>query len=372
MRRSPVILWLHIAGDLWKLVLLTTAVLAAVIAFALAIKPLADGKLGPADALRFMVLAAVPALQHVLPFAACFGATLAYHRLASDNELTACHAAGIGHRRLLVPALVSGVVLAGVLLGLSNYVIPRFFRSMAELVSRDVTRLIVASIERGEALRLSDDLFIYADKVVERGPDPDPAEGVYQRLYLQGLLVVKLDREGNVEAQASAQSAFVWLRRAGGGAGERSMTQVILKPNQFVGVLPGARTMGADAVSSFSVPDSFQDNVKFLTFAELRALRGRPETIDSVERLRTALAVALGQRELADAVKAGLQARGSVEFVDPFEQTVVLRAGDLRPTRRDGRREPSLFSIVPPERGGLGAGAAADGQQRVPASADGV
>lgn len=350
-RRPPLILWLHVAGDLWKLVLLTTAVLATVIAFALAIKPLADGKLGPADALTFMSLAWVPALQYVLPFAACFGATLAYHRMATDNELTACHAAGVGHRTLLVPAAVSGLILGALLLVLSNYAIPRFFRSMAELVGQDVTRVLISSIERGEAVQIGDGMYIYADKVWAQGPDPDDPS-VYQRLYLQGLMVVRMERDGTLGAQASARTAFVWLRRAGGSADEKSMTQVILKPNDFVGVLPGARTMGSDAVTRFDVPDSFSDNVKFLTFAELIELRKNPERIDSVERLRRSLGVALGQREMVDLVREQLRTTGSAAFVDPFDQPVVLRAGDLRPTRRDGRREPRLFSISPAQRGG--------------------
>mgnify|MGYP000423281398 CR=1 FL=1 len=36
-----------------------------------------------------MLLAMPPMLQYALPFAACFGATLAYHRFAADNEAVA-------------------------------------------------------------------------------------------------------------------------------------------------------------------------------------------------------------------------------------------------------------------------------------------
>ena len=115
LRRLPYTLWLYVLGDLWKLVALTTGVLVTVIAFAAAVKPLADGKLGPEDTLTFMLMAMVPMLQYALPFAACFGATLAYHRLATDNELTAVHAGGVSHRAMLVPAVLSGLVLAGLL-----------------------------------------------------------------------------------------------------------------------------------------------------------------------------------------------------------------------------------------------------------------
>lgn len=225
--RLPRTIWLHLARDLWRLVLLTAAVLVTVIAFAAAIKPLADGKLGPVETLKFMILAMPPMLQYALPFAACFGATLAYHRWAADNEITACHAGGISHRALLVPALVSGLVLGLVLLALSNFVIPRFLRNMAELVSQDASKLIVNTIKRGESIRLGDRM-LYADQVVEQGPDA--SGGAFQTLWLGGVLIVKLDRDGNVEEQASASEATIWLRRvsasAAGGGGVKAPAAV--------------------------------------------------------------------------------------------------------------------------------------------------
>lgn len=106
--------------------LLTAAVLVTVLAFALVVKPLAEGLLTPWQCLQLIGLSMLPALQYALPFAACFGATLSYYRLSSDNELVAAHAGGISHRAMIVPAAASGAVLLVVILVLSNFVIPRF------------------------------------------------------------------------------------------------------------------------------------------------------------------------------------------------------------------------------------------------------
>lgn len=92
-RRPPWILWLHTFWSLWRLLLLTTGVLVTVLAFAASIKPVASGELPAAEAARFILLALLPMSAYALPFACAFASTLAYHRLATDLELTAAQAA---------------------------------------------------------------------------------------------------------------------------------------------------------------------------------------------------------------------------------------------------------------------------------------
>lgn len=355
LRRLPLTLWLYVLGDLWKLVLLTTGVLVTVIAFAAAVKPLADGKLGPEDTLTFMLLAMVPMLQYALPFAACFGATLAYHRLATDNELTAVHAGGISHRSMLVPAVLSGLVLAGLLLTLSNSVIPRFLKGMSELVAQDAAKIIVNSVQRGEALRM-DNTLIYADKVLRLGPDE--LSGAYERLWLGGLLVVRTNEEGQIESQGTATNASVWLRRTSVVRGPRGqlvesggkpMTEVVIKPTNPIGLGPTFRASGADMVWSFVLPNAFGDNVKFLSFSELQGVRAEPAVIDRVDKDRRGLAVRLAECDVMDRIGQALRSTGVARFEDPFKAAVVLRGSGLRPTRSkvDGKRDANVYQILP-------------------------
>ncbi len=353
MPRLPITLWLYLLGDLWKLVLLTTGVLVTVIAFAAAVKPLADGKLGPEDTLKFMLLAMVPMLQYALPFAACFGATLAYHRLATDNELTAVHAGGISHRAVLMPALLSGLVLAGILLALSNSIIPRFLKGMSQLVAQDAAKVVANTIERGEALAV-DNTLIYADRVVRLGPDD--ASGAYERLSLLGVLVVQTGDKGEVVNWASPRKATVWLRRTTlsrpGLSSEKPMTEVVIRTSDLISGGPGFRAAGGDIVRPFLIPNAFGDNVKFFSFSELRELRREPDRMDRIDKDKRMVAMTVAGREMVDAIDLSLQATGKAKFRDPYKQVVTLSGGGLRTTMKDlgkGQRErnPGALQVLP-------------------------
>jgi lipopolysaccharide export LptBFGC system permease protein LptF len=157
-------LWRAILIDFFRLLLLATAVLVTVVAFAATVQPLADGKLTTDQAIRFMVYAIPPMLAYALPFAAGFAATLTYHRFAAENEITAAHAGGVSHFKLLVPAILSGLLLGGVLWGLNDRVIPRFLTRMEEMITRDFARIMVASLKQGKSATIGD-TEIHADQV---------------------------------------------------------------------------------------------------------------------------------------------------------------------------------------------------------------
>lgn len=369
-KRPPWTIWAYLAAEMWRLILLTASVLLCVTAFGVSVKYLADGKLGAADSLRIMFLAMPPMLHYVLPFAACFGATLAYHRLAADNEALACHAGGISHRGLLGPAIATGLGISVVLLALSNYIIPRFLEKMAMVVSEDATRLIVASIQRKEAVKLNN-TWIYADAVAEHGPDEKV--GAFQRLWLGGVVVVSLDGDGGVRDQGAAREAYVWLKRVSASEAESAgrggrpggsetasgglVTQVLIRPSNYVVTGKDARNEGVSTLLRFDVPNTFSDDPKFLTSAQLRELRERPEGISAVEKRRHDLALALAQRDTFETVKAQLQQRGFVELMDGVGERFTLRASDIRPRPRVRAREESeddskgWYWIDPPRKG---------------------
>lgn len=332
MRRPPVILWLYILGELWRLILLTSAILVTVLAFAAAVRFLADGRLGPIETIRLMFLAMPPMLQYALPFAAGFGATLAYHRICCDNEMTAGHAAGVSHRTILVPAFLSGLVLSCVVLVLSNMVIPRFLRSMEELVTRDAARYIVSAIERREAVEM-ENMLLYAD-LVRR--NPQPAGSADQQLYLKGVFVVELDPKGGVKGQASAEDADVWLLRVSAGAGpdgaasSEMVTHVIVRSRGLVGQKAGqAATRQGACNFAKTIPNAFKDDPKFLSWSELEALRHAPGGIGFIDSRRRVLAAHLAERETTNAIDTALRESGTVRFEVSDDTYVVLHASAI-------------------------------------------
>ncbi len=322
---------------MWRLLLLTAAVLVTVLSFAAAVRMLADGRLGPIETLRLMLLMMPPMLQYALPFAAGFGATLAYHRWCSDNEVTACFAAGVGHRSLLMPVVISGVVLGGVILVMQNEVIPRFLRSAEQLITRDAARYIIGAIERKDAVKLGDTL-IYADVVRTVPRDESQSGPAYEQLYLKRLMVVRLDSKGNVEMEISAEEADVWLVRenAPSGPGDDaqtggdSVTRVIIKPR---GVR--ARTVGKQGsdveytLMSYLLPNTFDEDPKFFTWRELEALKQSPDRINIIESRRRVLAAHLCERRVTGAIDAALRTTGEAKLLDRDGQPILLRAGRI-------------------------------------------
>jgi lipopolysaccharide export LptBFGC system permease protein LptF len=249
----------------------------------------------------------------------------------------------MSHRRVLVPAFISGLVLAGALAVLSDRVIPRYLRSMDEMVAQDAARLMVSSINRGDAVKM-DRTFIYADSVIVL----DPREsGATNLLYLTGLLLVQLDKRGDVEIEGSAPEAHIWFYRdaAPVSQGELtddpdaeaallldagSVTRVIMEPKGFVGRKRGEVLAQQETVQYRKlVRNQFRDDPKFFGFADLSRLRHTPERIGQVNGKRRLLAAKLGERATTIAIEKSLVADGRVQFTGSENAKVVLEASHL-------------------------------------------
>lgn len=343
MRRLPVTLWRHILGDLWRLLLITTGVLVVVISFAATVKPLADGKLMPLDALRFMVYAMPPMLAYALPFAACFASTLVYHRLATDNEAQAASAGGISHRALLMPAVITGVTLAGALAALNEQIIPRFLRGMQEMITADVTRMLGNAVQRGEGIELGG-RWVYADEKVD--VPPEPGSPVVSRMVLLRVVLLELDGDGRVRTEGTAEKAFVVLHRAEDPRGEnpRGVLRLSIAPRNVVGRRSDGTliTNEVPMTVTVDVPDAFEDDPKFLTFGELRRLRDRPEGMNWIEQHRRGLAVEIARARAVDDLARMIREGGEARLRDADGRSVVVRASGLG--KADGGRG---YVIVP-------------------------
>lgn len=342
--RLPLTIWWLCLRESWRLILLTTAVVVTVIAFAIAVPPLADGKLDPTLVPKFMLFAMVPMLAYALPFAAGFGATLATHRMVEDNEILAAHAGGIGHRTLLAPALATGIVLAGTLSLLNEQVIPRFLRQMESLITRDAARSIVRSVESGQALRFNDAV-IYAEQALALGPDPDQTASprAYERILLTGVAALELGAdppEGEdtlpINAEVTTNRAEVWLYAADQldeSEGEaRPGTLAVIRLDATVARrgadVPLVRSAGFTLQPIF-IPGTFDSDPKYLTSSELRRVHDEPEMIRFVDGSRRDLAYNLAFEDIFSAIDQDLREIGRAELTDQQGRRLILEAGGL-------------------------------------------
>lgn len=300
----------YVAVELLKTILLTTAVLVAVIAFGVAIKPLARNLLGGADILRYVAMASVPMLQYALPFAAGFGATLVMHRLASDNEILAMSAAGLSYGRILRPVILLGIALLLVMITLVNFVVPVFWARMESMLARDVTRLLASAVERGEAFDLGETR-IYADEVLVE--DDPKEEGVETRLVLVGVAALQVDPEGRPETEFTAEYATLDLYRIEG----RSILKLVLgdatvfrADDETLVRMPAAEPRAID------LGNRLEPGPKLFTLPKMLEIRADPLKFWRVQDRLRVLRTIRGVHELTAEIDRRLLVDGEVEFAD--------------------------------------------------------
>jgi len=330
-------LWRAISVEFGRLLLLTTAVLVATIAFAITVKPLADGKLSPDQALRFMFYAIPPMLAYAMPFAAGFAATIAIHRMSSENEVTAVYASGVSHKKFLVPSMVAGVVLAGTIFGLNDQVIPRFLKEMERMVTQDFAKIFVGSLQSGESARIGNNE-IHADKV--QWIEPERGSPVTDQYALYGVAIVKADEQGVVSIDGTAKRAWiqvrpVWSLNADDQAriGNDDATAVLMKFIDLTIDRDGSPiSVDPFTLPAFPIPRVFKDDPKFMTGAEMVALKSDPDQMNYVDHKRISLAKGIASIEVYRDIKERARNGESIELTSPAGQRVTILAGGFTAT----------------------------------------
>ncbi|MEM1331616.1 MAG: LptF/LptG family permease [Planctomycetota bacterium] len=336
-RRAPITIWLQTTGELLRLIVSTTAVLVVLIAFAWSMRWVIDGTLGVIDLVRFVSMAMVPMLAYALPFAAGFGATLTFHRMSSDNELLAASAGGVGYRAMLAPGLAIGLTLATGLAVLNEQVIPRFLRTLEQMVADDLTKLMLTTIDSGEPLRIGG-YIVSADSAIEMNLESNEAvldSGVTDWLMFSRFMAIETDRDGRVTAETTAHRAHLFLFPPAETGPDGSGTgHALLHLVDAVAVRDGTVARIEDGnLPPIEVPRSLSDDPKFLTTGELIELRQHPERMPFVDSRRRSLARDLAAARLAERVQDDLTRQRRVRFDRPDGSTLILRARQLAPAQ---------------------------------------
>jgi len=334
-------LWRAITFEFWRLLLLTTSVLVATISFAITIKPLADGKLSVDQAIRFMFYAIPPMLAYALPFAAGFAATITYHRMAAENEVTAVYASGISHKKLLFPALASALLLASGMFVLNDQVIPRFLKEMERMVTQDFAKIFVTQLQSGQSAQIGSNE-IHAD-FVER-VEPEPGSPVIDQYLLGGVALVKAEPDGTVTIDGTAKRAWILLLPVWAlGDEDRARinndeaTAVLMKFIDMTINRQGSPiTVDPFTLPAFPIPRVFKDDPKFMTSAEMKSLRDNPDQMNFVDTHRIELAKGIASTQVFREVAAQARDGRAIEFISPSTSgTVTVLAGGLSST--DGK-----------------------------------
>lgn len=345
---SPKTLWRATFADLAKLVLLSSSVLVVIVSVALAVKPLSDGYLSAWDAVRFIAFLIPPGLAYALPFGAGFAATLVYHRIAADREAIAAYAGGISHRALLAPAMVVGLLLLGVMVMLTQEVIPRFLQSAQRIVAFNAARYIKAEIDKGQSVGF-DQIQIFADACLPM--KPPPGSGATDVLRLDRFAAVELGRDNAPVTEITAARAFLWLFppvEVEGGGQSQTSSRIVMRLENVVAVQQGQGLVGfRDKVDlSWTVPNTFRDSPKYLPGSELARLRENPTRMNWMEQRRRVLALAIAQVQVLETAAYTLNTGGSVTLADASGEPVLLSGARARREGTVLRLSPSPESPI--------------------------
>ncbi len=316
------ILFRSILLDILRNFALTTTVLVAVIAFGAAIRPIIQSLLGPNELLQYVAMASIPMMQFAIPFAAAFAGTIVYQRLAVDNEVLAMSACGLSYRKVLLPAMVLGVVLFVVMAVLLDVGVPRFWTGMRQLLANDVTKLFVASVEKGESLKIGETQ-LYADQVrVVEGPH---ANGAETELLLAGVAAVEIGRDGMPTTEFTAKFATVDVHRRGGSS---YLKLALVDAMGFRGGDKALIYMPSVVPEAVDLGRSFRPSPRGMNASELWALWNDPEHYLPVLESRLAF-----ERAFAACVAWNALAEASMDGVVRFEDATSRRAYEVKNAR---------------------------------------
>lgn len=342
----PLILYRHLLAELLKVFLLTTTVIVVVIAFGSAIKPLAENLLGPGGTAKYIALATVPMLQFAIPFAGGFAATIVFHRFATDNEIVAMACCGLSYRKIFVPVAALGVVLLLVVFWLVNFAVPHFWTLLKQIITRDATAVLAASVERGEAISPDGRLSIFADEM-RLVPVP-PTSGLEKRLILYGVAAIESDGKRQPVTEFTAESATVDVYRRGRQTWMKlamSNATVFRASEGTVAILPRALP---DAVL---IDRGFVRTPKYLALPELlemrRTIDARGEDFDA----RAPVELLLSKLDGWECLSRQLSGGGRVTFVDEANRREYIVEGGLVKGSGLSAREGGTMTVTEYERG---------------------
>lgn len=334
----PRILFRYASLDLLRVFAVTAAVLVVVVAFGSLIKPLSANLLGALAALRYAALATVPVLEYAVPFATGFACTLATHRMAVDNEVTALSAAGMAMWRILLPQVAVGTACGAALFVLVNSAVPEVENLMREMLAREAGRVVLSQLRDGESVSAGN-VVIHADRAFEMAvpePSQDGTLTPRDRLLLEGVAAFESDAQGKPLTEFVARRAVVDLYEMPATEGTPAATALKLRLEDVVVVRPlegSAARVPTLEPGAFVLGAVGARPTQYLTGPDLlRAIDQPGQTAQALEA-RERLEMEVADAEALIAMARSLEATGSASLVDP----ATARTYDIEQARLEGR-----------------------------------
>ena len=282
----------YIFRELFKVFALATIGLTLILSLGGILQPVQEYGVGPRQVVHILLYFMPITLTFVLPMAALFASALTYGRFASDNELDACRASGIGVFTLVYPGLVLAILVATASLLLSFHVMPYFVHRAEKSLKADAKQIVFRNIKRRGFYRVPDAPYmIYADHADAK------------RDLLSGIVVIKRDK-GVVEDIYTADAARVEFNL------QDRFNEILLH-------IYGAYEMGgtekwAGNIGNIELKSEFGsllgDDIKFKQVDEIKQIQADPMRFDPIAKVARKAFSQLATELLAQDISATFSA----------------------------------------------------------------
>lgn len=344
---SRTLFW-YIFKDLFRIFMLASGALSAIMSFGGLLRPLYEYGLDVGQVLQILGWSGFPMTAYSLPIAALFATTIVYGRLGADNEVTACRSAGISHLAMTLPAFVLGLFTAFLSLGLLCFVVPSSTLKVERIIYSNLARLITSQIQRSHQIHFEHDnqpitVFAQAANVL----DNDPAHPDDQAVRLYGPMIVTYEtteknrpqipaefymageatifihqnrQDDDVTISASLVSGTKFPRRVIGATRQQNM-QVSVRETQF-GPIP--------------MSSPVRENTKFMDIFRLRSMLDAPEQSRRVRSLLSSFIRRDQQQDFLQQMAEQLNGpQGAVQISGSGETYVLTRGSALAELHKD-------------------------------------
>ena len=361
---SKTLFW-YLFRDLLRIFFMTSGTLAGIMSFGGLLRPLTENGLDAGQVGKMLTYLTPAMMTYSLPVAALFATTVIYGRLAADNELTACRAAGISYTVIGLPAVVLGLIVAILSLLLLCFIVPVFSLKVEQVIYSNLGKVVVNKIERNHQIRFGTGGLPTVFAQEARLLKPDPAHPRDELVELVGPTIVTYEMPDKVSKLRvpkefyTAESAVVRIHPSGTGPAGTDPGQLSLDlaggtkfPRRFVGDVQA----GVDATTfgPITLASPIRENVKFMDIRALAKLTADPT---GSQRVTAAIAdLVRRDEETTFLFELAHGSEGSGAHVlrtgGAADETYLLSTAGPEPTFRGGELVFSSAGGGPHETGG--------------------
>ena len=328
-------IFFYIFKDLLRIFVLTTGALAGIMSFGGLLRPLTEHGLDASQAGQMLTYFTPAMMTYSLPIAALFATTVVYGRLAADNEVTACRAAGMSYISVALPAVVLGLVVALVSLLFLCFIVPVFTLKVEQVIYSNIAQLIANQIERTHQIKFPSgggsggggDITIFAQDAAVQPQEKNSNEQV---VSLGGLMIVsyrKVPSEVKDSNDIAVPKEFYLAKRATvrivRGKNDEFTLHAFLDdpggamfPRSFEGDAAIQGGLLATEYGPVPIPSPVQEEVKFMDIRRLHELYGDLSKSRRVQTQVAKLVRAAQEAEYLKSIEAALRQPGGTFHFD--------------------------------------------------------